>query len=69
MVDYPHPNVAGVLSFLFLRKLCDRLERDNKLAPGETRRLWAKIVAELEPQRSQATIGNCLDEIARLKLT
>ena len=68
MVDYPHPNVAGVLSFLFLRKLCDRLERNKKLSPGEARGIWTDIVAELEPQRGQVFIGHCLNEIATFKL-
>ena len=70
MADYPHPPiVAGILAFLCVRKLCETLERENKLAPSETGRIWAEIVAELEPQRGQDTVNACLSEIARLRLT
>ena len=33
---YPHTVLTGVLSFVFVRKLCERLEREKKLAAGET---------------------------------
>jgi len=38
MADYPHPSIiAGILAFLCVRKLCEKLERENKLAPGAVR--------------------------------
>jgi len=68
MRDYPFPASAGVLCFWFLEKLCERLEADNKLPAGEAKRIWAAIVADLQPNKGTQLPDGCLAEIARLKL-
>lgn len=68
MTDRPQPLIAGTLAFTFLRKLCEHLERENKLAPGEAARIWAGIAIELEPKRGQDFERACIDTISALGL-
>ena len=58
MVEYPVGPVSGALAYLFLRKLSERLERENKLPPGETKRIWADIFADLQ-EDTRAFSGDC----------
>ena len=67
MPDYPIGPVSGALAYLFLQKLGERLERENKLLPGETRRIWAEILAELQGD-TRALSGQCRDTIVNQKL-
>jgi hypothetical protein len=67
MNEYPVGPISGVLSYLFLQKLCERLERQNILPAGEAKRIWAEILAELQGDTKIAS-GDCRDAIAYHKL-
>jgi len=49
MTDYPsNGQTAGALAFVFVRKLCESLERNNTLPAGEAARIWADIAREFK---------------------
>jgi hypothetical protein len=69
MTDYyPHTVLTGVLSFVFVRKLCERLERENKLPAGETGRIWADVLTEFESKSGQDLERGCIAAIKALSL-
>jgi len=67
MADYPVGPVSGALSYLFLQKLCERLERDNILPTGEAGTIWAEILADLQGE-TRTLSGECREAIVRHKL-
>ncbi|HEX5453922.1 MAG TPA: hypothetical protein VFX06_09030 [Stellaceae bacterium] len=68
MTDYPPGPFSGILAYLFLNKLCERLERNNQLPPGERGRIWTEIVADLQ-HHGRHSSGAALQAIIDLKLT
>ena len=68
MADYPIGPICGALSYLFLQKLCERLERENILPAGETRRIWADVLADLQGDTRTAS-EQCRGAIIEHELT
>jgi len=67
MADFPVGDAPGALSYMFLQKLCERLEGNNVLPTGEAKRIWGEILAEL--QNENRVLGvECRQAIVNHKL-
>ncbi len=67
MTDFPGGAIPGALAFLFVQKLCDRLERNNQLPPGEARRVWCEIADDLKGD-TRALMRDARSALFNLKL-
>jgi hypothetical protein len=66
-VDLPRDPSPGALAFLFVQRLCDRLERDGKLPADEAGRIWAGIMADLQTD-GRSIARQCEQALIDLKL-
>lgn len=66
-VQFPPGSTPGALAFVFVQRLCDRLERDNQLPAGEAERIWADIFNDLKNDGRNLAIS-CREAMIELKL-
>ena|SRR5215204_7548485 len=67
MSEYPTGAVSGALAYMFVQKLCERMERENILPTGEAKRIWTEILAELQSD-NRVFSGECREAIVHHKL-